>query len=288
MQRSVIVGSATNENEKTLGMTNENTLVGSSGEAKKVYVALEDGTYVPLEDGSFIPKERFNDAVKTERQKASDREAQLLAENAALRASTVNRGTPDTDKRFSKAELNAAVKAFQITEEQSDELWAKQIRDDATKEAEDRILGRLKAERGQERVGADLNEYKRLAPEILDVNSEARQKIADEYSYLIGIGHPGNLATELTAIRAVLGSLDRLKLAKSARSDDDSHQETGGSQSGSSSKKVTKTGVDGLTVREKDYYDGMIKKGMYKDWKEVETELKFSSPDVRRKAAARA
>jgi hypothetical protein len=268
-------------------MTNENTLENGSGEAKKVYIALEDGTYVPLEDGSFIPKERFNDAVKTERNKASEREAQLLAENAALKATQTTRAAPEAEKRFSKSELNVAVKAFQITEEQSDEIWAKQIREDATREAEDRILGRLKMERSQERVSADINEYKRLAPEILDVNSDVRKKIAAEYGYLTGIGQPGNVATELAAIRAVLGSVDRLKLAKSSHSDDESHQETGGYQIGGS-KSQAKTVVDGLSTREKDYYDGMIKKGMYKNWNEVEAELKFSSSDVRRKAAARA
>lgn len=250
------------------------------------------GKFVPPSDGSWIPKVRHDEAVNAER----GRVARLEAENAALRLAQQKPQEQDEPaKRYTKAELNAAVQASQITAEQSDEIWAKQIREDAKREAKAEVLGTVRAERQQERIDQDLNEYKRLSPEIMEEGHETRQKIHDEFQYLVGLGHPGaandprTLQTQLLAIRAVLGPLERLKTAKSARREAEAHEETGGNSGAAPRRQGPKTGWDSLDKRQKDYYEAAINKGMYKDRAAVEAELKYSrTAAASRKAGARA
>ena len=88
------------------------------------------------------------------------------------------------------------------------------------------------------------------------------------------------LATELAAIREVLGPIERLKTARSARRETESHEETGGGGGGGEGRKA-KTGWDALDSRQKAHYERMIAQGMYKDKKAVEEELKFARPRAR-------
>jgi hypothetical protein len=235
----------------------------------------ESKKFVPPKDGSWIPKARFDDALNAEK----GRNARLEAELAALKVAHERKSPADEpQKRYTKAELNAAVQAGQITADVSDEIWAKQIREDATREAETRVLGTVRAEQRQERINSDLNEYKRLAPEILDDGHETRQKIRDEFNYLVTtLGSPKTVETELAAIRAVLGPIERLKTARSARREAEAHEETGGSGGeGAPRRGSAKTGWDALDARKKSYYEGAIAKGLYKDRKAVLEELEFA------------
>lgn len=249
------------------------------------------GKFVPPTDGSWIPKVRHDEAVNAERGRVS----RLEAENAALRLAQQKQPEhEDSAKRYTKAELNAAVEAKTITADQAEEVWAKQIREDAKREAKAEVLGTVRAERQQERVETDLNEYKALAPEIMEDGSETRLRIHEEFQYLVGLGDPGGandprtLQTQLKAIRAVLGPVEKLRTAKSARRETESHEETGGGSSGGSRRRSEpKTAWDALDKRQRDYYEAAISKGQYKDKAAVEAELKYSRK-ADRKAGARA
>lgn len=253
------------------------------------------GKFVPPSDGSWIPKVRHDEAVNAERGRVSRLEAEIAALRLAQQKQPVHDEEPA--KRYTRAELDAAVTAQTITAEQREEVWAKQIREDAKREAKAEVLGTVRAERQQERVETDLNEYKALAPEIMEEGSETRQRIHEEFQYLIGLGDPGGqndprtLQTQLKAIRAVLGPVDKLRTAKSARRETEAHEETGGSSGGASgrTRSAPKTGWDSLDKRQKDYYDAKISAGLYKDRAAVEAELKFSrTANSPRKAGARA
>lgn len=240
----------------------------------------DEGYVPPKDEKEFVPKTQFLAALHNANQKydALARQFEELKAQGSKPA--------ESAKRYTIAELNAAVRAEQITQGQADELYAKQTREDLKDEVTREVLSTVNSEARQERVGVDLSEYKRLAPEIMDEGSEVRAKVAEEFQYLVGIGQPRTLQTELAAIRAVLGPLEKLRVARSARREEESHEETGGGGESRNSRKA-KSLVDTLTAREKDYYDGMIKKGQYKDWKAVEAELQFARPETRRKAGAR-
>ena len=142
----------------------------------------------------------------------------------------------------------------------------------------------------KERVTTDIAQYKRLAPEILDDDHETRQRIRIEYNELIAIGDdPNSLATELKAIRAVLGPIDRLEKARGGKTRTESHRETGGAGDGAEDGVKTPGGgklVKTLTTREKEHYSKQIGK-QYKDWADVEATLAYANPETRRKHGAR-
>ena len=217
------------------------------------------------EKKDFVPKDQFLAAIAS----ANRKNDALAAELAELKKVK----TVEPPKRYTRADLNAAVTAGQRTDAQADELLAKQIKEDTKNEVTQEVLSTVKAEAAQQKVVSDLAEYKRLAPEILDEDSDTRKKIGEEYRDLVDAGMPNNLATERAAIRAVLGPLEKLKVAKSARRDDEHHEETGGRSSGN---RTPKNKVEGLSARQKEFYDSKIKLGVYKDWKEVEAELAYS------------
>lgn len=178
-------------------------------------------------------------------------------------------------KVFAKADLKAAVAAGQITQDQSDEIWEQQLVAQVTEKAEAKALDAVSAKTAKDRIDADLDKYKRLAPEIMDASSDERQKIVAEYKELTATGMPKNLATELAAIRAVMGPLDKLETARSARRRVEHDEQSGGGGEGRRSNSG-KTLVDQLDARKKGFYEDQIKKGRYKDWNAVEAELKFA------------
>jgi len=166
-----------------------------------------------------------------------------------------------------------------------------QARQDAEATAQRVATETVTQDKLQERVTQDLAQYKRLAPEILEEGSDTRTRIQEEYEYMTSLGEKPTLATELKAIRAVLGPIDRLEKAKSGKNKADSHRETGGEGGDGEDDGVKTPGggklVKTLTSREKEHYSKLIGKGQYKDWAEVEDVLKFANPATRRKHGAR-
>jgi hypothetical protein len=212
-------------------------------------------------------------------------EGQLAGQRAEFEAfkEGVGKQTPapaDKPTVYTKAQLKAAVDAGSITQEQADDQWERQREAELTARAETVALEAVSRQTTQERITSDLSEYKRLKPEIMDPGSETRAKIADEYKYLVETGSAKSVATELAAIRAVLGPLDKLKNASKARRAPE-HEEQGGSGGEGKTQKTGNALVDKLDTRWRDHYDKGIKQGRYKDWKEVETELKHAPPQTR-------
>ena len=216
-------------------------------------------------------------------QKASLRaefDAQLQAFRAGADSQQPKR--EEAPKRYTRKELNAAVEAGQISRDQADEVWDTQVRTEATEVAARTAREVVVGNATKERIDADLASYKRLKPEIMDKSSETRGKIVEEFTYLVGIGKPRDEATELAAIRAVLGPLEKLERVARASRSEESHQESGGSGSGDRPKGGGGKGlVDKLDARAKEHYEKGIKQGRYKDWKEVEAELKYATPQRR-------
>lgn len=182
---------------------------------------------------------------------------------------------------YTKAQLKAAVEAGQITQEQADEHWERQREAELTARAESAALEAVSRQTTQERINSDLSEYKRLKPEIMDPGSETRAKIADEYKYLVDTGSAKSVATELAAIRAVLGPLEKLKNAGKARRAPESEEQGGGGGGEGKAPKTGKALVDKLDARYREHYEKGIKQGRYKDWDEVEKELKHAPPQTR-------
>lgn len=186
-------------------------------------------------------------------------------------------------KRYTRAELRAAVEANQITAEQSDDIWAKQVREESREDAIAAATDVVTSKATKERIDADLTKYKRLKPEIMQAGSETRDKIVEEFNYLKSIGDPGTIETELKAIRAVLGPLDKLEKAAGARRSEESEEQGGSDSGGGQRKNTSKKLVDHLNADAKAKYQERINKGLYKDWDAVEKELAYASRNVRQR-----
>jgi hypothetical protein len=114
--------------------------------------------------------------------------------------------------------------------------------------------------------------------------SEIRDRIQQEYTYLLGLGDKHCEATQLKAIRAVLGPVEKLKAAKSGRTSHEGHRETGG---GGGAGPRGGQGNLKLSAKERTHYEGKVGPGkLYKDWKAVEDELKFARPETRQRHGA--
>lgn len=223
--------------------------------------------WTPPADGSWVPRIRLEEAVENERAKVARLEAELVKANAAK--------SEKTEKNYTRSELNALVVEGKLTQEQSDELFARQIRAEAKAEAAKIAQETVAHSTRTAKVATDMAQYKKLAPEIMQDGSDTRTRIAEEYRYLIAMGNKDSLETELIAIRAVLGPLDRLEKARAGKTAADPHVEVGGEGQGRNRQGSNKA-VDRLSQRQRDYYDDMIKKGHYKNWGEVEKELAYA------------
>lgn len=231
--------------------------------------ATGEGKWTPPTDGSWIPKIRMEEAIENERAKT----ARLEAEVAKLQAA---QAPAKVDKAYSRSELTALVVDGKLTQEQADELFARQIEAKARTEAVKAANEAVAQSARTNRVATDFAQYKKLAPEIMQNGSETRNRISEEYRYLVSVGHSESLETELAATRAVLGPLERLERARSGKNGAETHQEIGGDDEVKDRNGKNKRPSDRLDPRKREHYEGMIKKGYYKGWDEVDKELGFA------------
>lgn len=226
-----------------------------------------------------VPKRQLIAAVNSAERKTEAEKARADALQAQLNEMLAGK-KGDQPKQYTRGELNAAVQSGQITQEAADQVWEDQIVARAEARATQVSLENVVRAQRKERVDSDISRYTALEPDILVEGSEIRNKVAKEFKFFIDLGDPRTPDTELKAIRAALGPIDQLELAKSGTSHYDTHRETG--DSGGSGRKAKKF-EDMLSPRERAYYQKGIDSKRYKDWDEVKKEVSFANPNTRRK-----
>ena len=231
------------------------------------------------EDGEFVPKTQFIAALNSAERK---REAEVATLETRLREleAQVKAKPADLPKQYTRAQLNAAVAAGEITQEQADAYLDSQVENRAQRVA----LETVSAVERKRLVDSEVARYKAVAPEILDDTHDARKSIKVAFNGLVELGDdPRDVATQLKAIRSVLGPIDRLEKARSGTTQHAFHQETGGGGGGGDQRPKTGKLAEQLNASAKAHYEDGIKKGRYKDWAAVEDELKYASPAVRQR-----
>lgn len=251
----------------------------------------EDGSGGKSKDGEKAISESQLKAILRSANEKHEREMREL--RAEMEQKLTDRAAPaEKPKRYTRAELNAAVEAKQITQEQADAQIEAQIREDARSDAALVANETVTAAQQKVRVDTEIARYKVVAPEILDDAHETRQRIKDEFQALVDLGDdPRQLSTQLKAIRAVLGPVEKLERARNGKPAHESHREFGGgggeSQGGKKKDDDSALTYDDLSPREKAHYDKGIASGLYKDKAAVNAELKFAKPHIRQKYGAR-
>lgn len=249
--------------------------------------APEGGDGAPEGDGKdkdFVPKTQFIAAINSATAK-HDREMQAL--RAEMEAKLAEAKKPEKPRQYTRAEVTTMVDAGQITQEQADAQMDLQMREDARAEASRVANETVSAAQRKSYIETEINRYKAVEPSILDEASDTRARIVEEYKYLVEqLGDSNSLDTQLKAIRAVLGPVEKLERSRGAKPSHESHRETGGQGGGGKKSDDGKLTYEVLSPREKDYYDKKIASGLYKDIKAVNEELAYANPQTRRKYGA--
>jgi len=223
----------------------------------------------------YVPKTQFLSALKS----AGEKTDTLQTEVDALKLKSASVEKP---QRFTRAQLRAGVEAGQLTQEQADETWDDQLREDIRKETATTVTESVSSSARSDRVNTDMNRYIAVEPEVLVEGSQIRSKVQAEFTYLTTeLGDPNELATQLKAMRAALGPIEALELAKSGTALRDTHKEAGGGE-GVDDKSQKKEFKDTLTDRERNHYQRGVDSGLYKDWGAVEAEMKHANPATRK------
>ena len=240
----------------------------------------EEPEFIPPKDGSWIPKKRFDEKHAVDQARIAALEAQVTAERTATaQAETKAAATqPEPKKRFTRAELARGVEQEQITQAQSDEIWDNQRDQEIEERIDRRVEERTSAFAANQSVERQIQLYQQNEPDVMVEGSDIRSRVAAEYQHLrteMGM-QPGN-QTQLLALRSVLGPPERL--APKTREARETYSETGGGgEPGGEPGEGTHLNLDS---RRRAHYQRGIDQGRYKDWAEVEAELKFAKPPAK-------
>lgn len=236
----------------------------------------DDTTQVVKQDESqgkpgddWVKKTQLIAAVNsaTAGKEAAEREA------AALRTRLAELEKKPDQKPPTRTELLQFVEKGDLSQEQADAIWEKQIKDAAVKAAAETTTRVLAGNAYQQQVETELRGYKELKGEAWQPGTPERARVEAEFAYLVQMGDdPSNRATEAKALRAAFGDLSTLRASTSARpGPSDTHEETGGHRPVGDGKGNSLK----LSPEQKKYYEKGIESGRYKGWDDVKEELKY-------------
>lgn len=229
----------------------------------------------PLEPGGSRFKEVWARAKKSEaRLKELEMERQQeREERIRLEERLKVKEEQQNQKELSWEELDNGIAEGKWSKAQAQEYKEKMI--------EQRLAKRLEEQERQKvsssRILGEINQYQQLIPEVMQPGSEERAKYEREYAYMVReLGMPKNHATELAAVRAAFGDVETVKTRRASKvvtDDKETFMETHTTQR---QKTTAKSFKDTLQPWEREGYERLIKNHVYKDWKEVEEEQKWS------------
>ena len=207
--------------------------------------AVDDKNDPPTNDGNWIPRERLNRVID----KVNDLQTQL---DTALQAPK----EPDV----SREELLDKVNLGEMTQAQADGIWEGQITGRVTQNLQNQLVNTISENRANDTIQA----YQEAIPELLEDGSPLNIKLFSTYESFRGFGLPNDAGTMLSAIHATVGPLETARTHKKGKAKVEAHQEGGSGGEGKVEGRQSK-----LTDRQRNYYNGAIRAGAYKDWDEV-------------------
>lgn len=233
--------------------------------------------------------------AETNRRLEEERLARVKAEGKAEGMTEALSQQPPTrqeehqEQRYTRAQLNAAVKNEQLSQDDADLMWETQLRKDITREVTQTVSSQVSGQAAVQAISSEIDEYTKLFPNSSVQGSKEHKDLQTEYQKLRNMGQPKGLATELMAAKIVFGPLEKVKAGKEiTREVNEGHQEGGGGNNGRPrSKQAGDENKVVLTPRERKYYQDQIDKGIYKDFKEVGEMIKaHANPRIRERSRA--
>ncbi len=191
----------------------------------------------------------------------------------------------DAPKAYTREELNALVDDGKLDRARADQIMDAQLERNVKERVSADVVSAMQTQRRDERVQAELDRYLDVIPDVQTTGSEARQKVEQEFQYLVSLGDAPDKATELKALRSVFGPANKLQKSQPTR---ETHQETGGSTpDGDTGGQHDDDVPKGLTAAQRAYYKPLVERGMYKGWKAVTEELKHADQRLVKRYANR-
>ncbi len=189
-------------------------------------------------------------------------------------------------KELTRAELDQAVAESRMSQADADSILERQMET----RVETKVTANAKADADAQaiatRTSTELDRYIQAIPGISDQTSAEFGKVKSEFDYLVGHGHPNNKLTELAAVRAAYGSVDKLEqLGKETPRE--THQETGGGRDpgGQDAGPGETSWPKDIPAKNRQHYDTLINKGIMPDRKAALDEWNYKPKNNSRYAA---
>lgn len=196
--------------------------------------------------------------------------------------------TPQAPVEYSLSDLDSAVAEGRITQTQRDQIWTNQVSRHAQTIARTEAREVVAEETRNERIDTELQQYVSLHPELDKDDSSLRQRVQQEFDYLVSRGaKPKDLSTELAAVRAVLGPIERARALKQGRRVEP--QPWGDTQTTrlSPQQRREEDAWSKIPAANRAHYDGLISKGVYRDRAAAIAEFNWRRPDPGRRQQPR-
>lgn len=179
-------------------------------------------------------------------------------------------------REYSVSELDAAVANNQITMQQRDQIFAQQIERKAAQAARAEATQIIETTTRENSLDSELQQYASVSRELTQEGSPLRQRVASEFEYLVQRGAPRDLSTELAAVRAVMGPIERARSYAQGRTRGaDMSQDSYGGRPLSPRERRMEDQFSRLSPQQKQFYEKHIQSGLYADKAAVLAELNY-------------
>jgi hypothetical protein len=163
-----------------------------------------------------------------------------------------------------RAQLRALVDEGHITQEEMDAEIERQIESRVEKRVESKQSVKDRASK----IHSEIDLYMERIPELDDSGSDSYKRVRAEFTALRKLDYPNDATTELAALRAVLGPVDKLKIPETGNRDREvdavTHSGSGGEKG---EEKSSGPGpLKGAAPHFVEYWTEGIKAGRYKGW----------------------
>lgn len=224
------------------------------------------------DDQEMVPLARLNQVISTNHRLETEIARTQGRVDALLEQGSKGGG----DKEHSASELRRMIEEEEITQGQADDIIQNQTNDRITKRVDEEVHERVTAAANKSKIDGEISRYIEAQPDAASEGSDIHTKVSTEYRYLLGIGHEDNTATQLSALRAALGPVERLNMTPPGKGERETHQEsTGSGGEGEGRSEESGAWPKGMNKGHRDYYTDLINKGIVSDRKAAIDEFNY-------------
>ena len=246
-----------------------------------VDAGTQDQNAHPLDPGGKRFNQVYARAKDAEGKYHAEREraARLEGELEALRKQPAATAQPVTPARYTGAQLQSYIDEGKITVGQALAYQEESLKLEAARLVDQKVEEKLSTVTRQSTVQREVSRYQEAIPDITVPGTEARQKLEGEFRYLVSMGYDAkDPKTEVLAARAAFGDPDLIKQRQAARTITTGRDTMQDIAANGKPKPSEKDPLKDITAAQRQHYQRMIDRGVYKGWAEVKEELAFVPP----------